>query len=105
MRFFIKVFLLMILLSMSACSVPITEKGRMVRVFSGPVRPKNCKFIGTFEASYAMGNNMTDDRIQAKKSVQNKIGKAGGNTMYIVEAGGDIFSSTVQAEGYICNYD
>lgn len=92
--------LLFTLFMLTSCVTTLTPEGRKVRIEKG--RPDNCKFVGTFEDSFSNGSNIADDRIQATKGVQNQIAAAGGNTLYIIDKGGDIFASTVYAEGYAC---
>ena len=100
MHFFIaRLFILSLVIFMPSC-VTLSSTGKMVRTNNG--RPSNCQFLGNYEASHAFGNNMADDRIQARKKIQNKIGKDGGNTMVEIDSGGDLLSSTIQAEGYKC---
>ena len=85
----------------TSCATTLTKQGSEVRIVTADQKEK-CQSLGIVTGSCSTGWSTAHDMEGAMNELLNKAAKRGGDSIFLLTGGSDIFSSTVAAEVLQC---
>lgn len=94
-------FLIILQVFLSGCSIALTKEGRQVRLFQGQQNP-SCSYKGLVDGSFGGGWGIDEDIIGARNEMLNQAAELGANWIKVTHNSSDSFSTTMSGTAYSC---